>query len=221
MTAKNINRRLRRKLKKPTIAEVKQIVNRATKKVGETKYVDGAINSNYDNQKQQPFVLTGLITQGLADYSNRIGDTIKPTSLELMNYQINQGATGNACQRTIIIQGKEESGFTIPLQQILAYTSTASGSNAPLVTSPYKFDYRSNYTVLHDKITGATEPNTAGGKDYARVDHIKLTKFRPIQYIGATTSVATGGIYMYCIADAATNVSTYLNSTYRLRYKDV
>lgn len=202
---------------KATVAEVKAIVHKATRHVGETKYVDVAAAYSLGNSGNGTTagVLTGGIGQGLTDFAARIGDQINPTGLHMKG--LTYAGTSSEPWRQILIQGKEENQNIPPITQILAYTDSTLRY---LCNSPLKWDTKSTFKVLYDKVHPAVQQitgNTTEGHPWQI--YVPGNKLAKVKYIGATTNAISGGLYYYSFSDSATNVPvTYFIS--RLTFKD-
>lgn len=204
-------------LHKPTKVEVNSIVKKQIKKAGETKYADveEAFTMSNSGVGINPQVLTGGITQGITDNATRIGDKIKPVFLH-MHGQFYCG-TSSEPWRLLIVQGKNENDTTPPLTQILAYTNSVARE---LMNSPYNFDKMHTFKVLCDRRFKAIQQisgNTTEGHPFS----VKISgkKMANVNYIGATTRVASGGIYTYAFSDSASNPPVLYGIT-RITYKD-
>lgn len=203
-------RRAKKNLKKPTLLEVKSIVKKATRKVGETKHQDNFDSSSFDNISiltGPDLVLTKDIEQSILD-TGRIGDKVKPVYLH--GWQVIYSDASNAANqpcRMLVVQGHGENGITPNLSDILQTT-------VGVVMAPYHVDKRSNFTVLHDSRFNISD------KMYPSIyRNISCKVPSTINYIAATTNVASGGVYAWYLCDATSN-GPACETFWRMKYKD-
>lgn len=209
-TAATALRRAKKNLKKPTLLEVKSIVKKATRKIGETKHQDFVQSTSFDNLSVSApdKVLTSETEQSLLD-TGRIGDKVRPVYLHGWQQVFSDASTpANQPCRMLVVQGHGENGTIPVLSDILQTTAT-------VVNSPYNIDNRGNFTVLHDSrfnISSLMYPSI--------FRNISCKVPSTVNYIAATTSVASGGIYAWHLCDAGSN-GPACDTFWRLKYKDV
>lgn len=214
-TVMAVNRRAKMALKKPTRAEVKQIVKKAVRKVGESKRVDGSISSWW-RPDNQPVVFTDDMIQGNGD-NQREGDQINPTTFRIKNYITwTSTATSAVPLRHIAIQLKQNNGNTLALSDVLADTDATE-----LIQSPYYEDKRNLYKVLWDKTINPPQ-GSIGNFNYNKLVNFGTTKMNKVQYIGATTNTVSGQIQAWWISPLAAGAanSPLYNSISSIRYRD-
>lgn len=207
----------------------KVAIEKAISKKLEVKYVQTAtgIQTVYASNSTAGsywYDMTSSISQGAADYANRIGDLITPKLLSL-NYTIFTPAAASATPsnvvRVMVIQYCRDDNAPLSTQLFRTNSLLAAG-----LYSSYSWrnrDYLKFYKVLYDQrhvVNTNTLAATAVPDSY-RVDvkvHIPLKQ--AIHYIaGGTTS--ENGIWFFAIGDqASATQNPNVAANWQLTYTD-
>lgn len=165
---------------------------------------------NYAGSISQP--LTG-ISQGTADFNNRIGDSLQLKGIRLdMIFQM-QGTAAGQVNRVIVFQYKDNPDGAIGVASyinLLLQSSELSTARAPL--APYDHDNRASFRVLYDKtfaMNYASAPGTSASNNTQMVHkriHLKLPKAaRDVHYFNAGTSITKNELCILVLSDQSTN----------------
>jgi len=178
----------------------------------ETKHIDAAVSNTVSGP-------TGLLTdmtlvgQGTGDQV-RIGDKIKPVSIEIKGQILANSIIDRNLMRIIVFQWHPNSTSPVPVSSdILLYT----GSAANCVISPYQWDTRANFTILHDK-TYVLQGN-ASSNNYLHPFHFKVYPKKAISYIAGSTA-GLNKIYCLVLSDSSAINFPSIAYIYQMRYKD-
>lgn len=206
-------RRTKKVFKSKTAAKsVRKIVKKMINKEIESKHIDASVANTVSGPTGLLTDLT-LIGQGTGDQT-RIGDKLKPVSLEIRGQLLGNTAIDRNLLRMIVFQWHPNSASPVPVSSdILLYT--ASAANA--VLSPYQWDTRQNFTILSDKTYQLQ--GSASSDDYHTYFHLKLSPKRVISFnAGGTTGL--NKIYVLCVSDSSAINFPSIQYIYQLRYKD-
>lgn len=139
--------------------------------------------------------------QGLLD-NNRIGDTIRPVSVEIP-YSIEPAANGPRFDiRIILFQYKELYTGTAPSFNDLfnaGYLATANSCNAPR-----NVDLLSHYHILYDK---KHVVSTASGSKKGYIK-IKAKRLRKIQFNAGSATHCTNGLWFMAVSNDTSGIGT-------------
>lgn len=213
----------------------KMEIAKAVKKVGEPKYVQPStgIQSVYANAVANTGTywldLTASISQGAADYGNRIGDKISMSQIKL-NYTIfypaGAASLPSACVRVMVIQYLRSDNAPSSAE-LFRQSNVVSGGG---MYSAYSFrnrDYMKFYHVLYDRrhIVDTNNAAATAVPSTYRVDRavtVPLKKLQKvIQYTGGGTQ-STNPVFFFAIGDQPTTGGQNCNvaANAQLLYRD-
>ncbi len=198
--------------KTTTKAHDRRLTKNILKKVDagrESKYHDTVISEPADHDGNALDLSDIVQSTTVANDTTRQGDRVEPFRLE-MRGQILLGDTTNAV-RLIVFQCK--SG-TVTKSEVLSalYLGTVNAQN-----SPYRHDYRSQYTILFDKTYHLED---GGSQQINIVKKIKIR--RKMQWsAGSSTEHTAGEIRLLVLSDSSVSTHPLLTMVTRLFFKDV
>lgn len=159
--------------------------------------------------------LTALISQGLLDNANRVGDKIRLCSYELryVVFSDNTSTFRYTNVRVMVVVGNNENSTALNMANVLQSTGAALS-----YLSPYNHDTRTKFIKKYDK-TNLLNSGTTGGWQTTKLNRVsqKLSNFT--QYVSGSTTVSNHGLYLMFISDTTSTPPTiayYL----RLNYLD-
>lgn len=200
-------------------AKRKYVKRRQPMKKTISKIVDSKLNHNIETKHQRlDFNYTNALNaigptyspiQGLSDVSNRIGDTITPTSMNFKLFFSSSAGNQTTFGRMLVIRWK---GNNVPSYLDIFETLD--------MNSHFKQDQRSNFNVLHDKVYTVQPYGGAPCSKYVEFTIGKLSH-KNIEFLGDSTSYTKNGIYLiYTGARSAASPFLDVDLHILLRYKD-
>jgi len=195
--------------------EIKSLVKRETK--GEAKYLltTGSTTVTYNGYLYR--LSSVPQSAGASSDTTRIGDSIKPTSLQLNYTYYNIGAPGvnpyeSDC-RVIVFRWLVDDSLSAPTAGLIV--NSVGGLNAALST--FNHDQRANFEVLYDKMHLISNSTLQPTNQPHRVN-IKVNA-KDIQYVAAATN-GIGNLYIMVIGDSDTAVDPYFGYYAQLNFVD-
>lgn len=222
MAIKKFYRRKRRfHSKKITKASIKKTVKAVIASKNEEKYFDLKFSLTSTDVYNPSITQLSGIAQGVSD-SQRVGDSVKPTSLDIRGniYASVNGALGQTI-RIIVFQWRPSLGSYAPsLSAILNNGSTTDGYQPFYQLNR---DTRSQYKILADRtymLLGSTYASGQQTSLAGKYVHLKMKLKQPkIQWQAASTTNQMNGLYMVILSDTGvTEMSS--NFVSRLMYYD-
>lgn len=188
--------------------EVNKIVNKKMRKVGEPHHYDKVAT---------PTVVSGGTITSLSDMAvgdtdiTRTGDRIDPRSLTV-KFTMRGNTNARNSYRVVLLRWHPDDASEAPTLAGIFESTTY------LDISPYNWDDRSKFTILHDTRGQASDDKSS--KDFLRNWTAKIygKKLKKIQYDNTATS-GVNNLYIVMWANEATNgpVISYYS---RLAFKD-
>lgn len=208
---KPFKRTFKRKPKASTKFVTKAEVKRYVQGTREHKYFDTPFAVVTIPRAGNVLELT-TIAQGLLD-TNRIGDNIQPTSLQINLLFSNDLAAGVATWiRFVIFRWKIDTNIALPALGNIMQNTPAS-TLAPL--SPFNHDQRSQFEVLYDDLFNLDNVYGSVNKCYKML--LPLAQ-KEVKYDAATTT-ASGHLYSIMISNVAAVLPT-ATGYIRVNYTD-
>lgn len=220
--------RKKRKFSASTASAVKAIVKKTNAADTEYKHYTYATSTNLSTTSYWANIST--VGQGVSS-DNRIGYTIKPTSL-ILRYRV-RGTDGLVFSndqynnvRIMVVQWFSDSNNDPPsMGRILENLGTA-----PVGCEQYNVRDKTEYNVLYDKChkleTTAAYYNTTNSTAYTFTSgtntlRIKVYPTRKINYrTGGSTSATTGSIWLFAVSDSSATPHPELYYSSKLTYSD-
>lgn len=227
MAKRVFRKRFRRRHYKKSLAQKVYALAKTVKKTRpELKWAEATATQatfNYAGSISQPLT---TISQGTADFGNRVGDTISLQSIRLDFIFQHQSTAFGQVNRIIVFQYKSNPDGAIGVASyinLLLHSADLSTARAPL--APYDHDNRSDFRVLYDKVMAinySSSPGTSASNNtqmtHKRI-HIKLPMAaRKVQYFNAGTSLTKNELCILVLSDQSTN--QYYTYTCTMYYTD-
>lgn len=149
-------------------------------------------------------------------YTDRIGDRVRLVNLSF-RFQLvsNILSTVDDIIRLVVFKMKEPKGVAQTLSDVLETNTIVTN-----IMSPYRWDNRTNFTILHDrtyKLINSQTTTTQKPQNQYKVNiplHGSVMKFQ-----GDSTTVNDNNLYFFIVGINGTNTPTW-NYYYRMTYTD-
>jgi len=192
-------------------AMVKSVVKKEVQREAETKFLyfqSSAGPAGIDNVGIT--VDLSAISQGAND-SQRIGDSVMPSSLEINYCGYSRKQTGNTLRVVIVRWTQDDGNYPLSPSVVLNNNSTVETA-----LSTYVHDYRPQYNVLYDQRHELGYIDVGASRAEGK---IKIPIKKKIEYIGGTTD-GTNKIYMIVISDDGSLTNCFFQYAGQLNYRD-
>lgn len=223
---RKFRRTYKRKYKKSLAAKVAKIQRTLTIRKPENKWAESNNNVasfNYSGALAQPMG----ISQGSADFGNRIGDEITLTSFTLKMIFTMSGTTFGQTNRVVVAQLKNnpDGGSISSASYLNLIMHSADIGTARATMATLDKDNKGWFRILADKVftmNYSSSPGTSASNNY-QIKYLKVPvklpqAARTVQFYNGTSSITKNEIVIMVFSDTST--SQTFSSVIRIGYYD-
>lgn len=192
-------------------SKIKREVQKQIAVNAEKKFTDRSLNLSGVDTVGQVVNLVGNISQGNLSVSNRIGDKIKVTSVQVRGNFAVADTTNQV--RLIIYQWFNDGNVIVP-SDILDATQVAAGRG---VHAPFNYQNSGQYQVLYDRIFSVSSQGPAAVPFDFKIKKIPRNK---VKYSGASTTPVDNSIVLLQISDSGISSHPTVSWVSRVYYTD-
>lgn len=193
----------------------------------EQKYNWNYATTTFDNNPTGVIWLYQGVSQGLSDFANRIGDTIRVSKVRVKGYLTLPSTYQSTVVRIIavIIKHNPDAYDTTAFSTIVNFYKESNRMNTNQAVNAFNDkDNASNFATLYDKVVTINTNSTAvGAGDVKKVHNFTVKipkKYQEVQYVGGgSTTFSRNELMIFGITDTDSLVA-YYNQFYT-HYTDV
>lgn len=213
------------KKKKNTLTnKVDKLVKQVKLTKPELKYSESSVlTQRFNNDPLASYIAVPLevISQGLLDINNRVGDQISIRS-HTLRVIINHNVASAVSFRIVCLQFKQNIESLVTTASIgnMIFDSNYTGTDF-MPICPYDYDNKKAFKVLYDKHF-TCNPNDPTTNQWQRVITCKIKKpSHNVTYFHGATTITKGGLYWFFLTDQnGLSAASYASCIYRTYYYD-